>query len=171
VVARHKRVEAVLAAIHSDVSRHVRRHAADRHFHRVRCSSNDHFSVRWAAPLIYVVVAASALQVLFPGPLSMWLLRNRKYLGLSFAVAMAWQGLFIFIVSYFQREYYYEEIFLIRDELERSTGYLFLAAMVVTSFQAGRRYLNAKQWRLLHKSGIYFLWACPFSTYWWNLYY
>ena len=26
------------------------------------------FSVRWAVPLIYLVVAASSLQVLFPGP-------------------------------------------------------------------------------------------------------
>ena len=43
--------------------------------------------------------------------------------------------------------------------------------MVVTSFQFGRKYLNTKQWKLLHKSGIYFLWAYPFSVYWWNLFY
>jgi len=24
---------------------------------------------------------------------------------------------------------------------------------------------------LLHKSGVYFLWAYPFSVYWWNLFY
>ena len=28
--------------------------------------------------------------------------------------------------------------------------------------------LSSTQWRLLHKSGIYFLWAYPFSVYWWN---
>lgn len=129
------------------------------------------FSVRWAVPLIYAVVAASALHTLFPGALSTWLMRNRKYVGLAFAVAMAWQGLFIFLVSNFHRDYYFEEIFLLRDEIEGSIGYIFLAAMVATSFQAGRKLLSATQWKLLHRSGVYFLWAYPFSVYWWALFY
>jgi hypothetical protein len=129
------------------------------------------FSVRCSVPFIYLVVAASALQVLFPGAIATWLLRNRKYIGLCFAVAMAWQGLFIFIMSNFHRDYYFDEIYLLRDELEGSTGYIFLAAMVVTSFRFGRRFLSASQWKLLHRSGIYFLWAYPFSVYWWNLFY
>lgn len=129
------------------------------------------FSVRWAVPFIYLVVAASALPVLWPGQLSMWLLRNRKYIGMCFAVAMAWQGAFIFMMSAFFRDYYFEEIFYLRDELEGSTGYIFLTVMVVTSFQFGRKHLSQKQWKLLHKSGIYFLWAYPFSVYWWNLSY
>ena len=129
------------------------------------------FSVRWAVPFIYLVVAASSVQILFPGPFPMWWLRNQKYIGLCFAVAMAWQGAFIFMMSLFFREYYYEDIYLLRDELEGSVGYIFLAAMVVTSFHFGRKYLTQKQWKLLHKSGIYFLWAYPFSVYWWNLSY
>lgn len=129
------------------------------------------YSVRWAVPLIYLVSAASALHALFPAPSSTWLLRNRKYIGLCFAVAMAWQGLFIFLVSNFHREYYFEEIFLLRDEIEGSTGYLFLGAMVATSFEFGRRHLSAKQWKSLHRSGVYFLWAYPFSVYWWALFY
>ena len=84
---------------------------------------------------------------------------------------MSWQGLFIFIMSYFFRDYYFENVYLFRDELEGSIGYIFLPAMVVTSFHFGRKHLSAKQWKLLHKSGIYFLWAYPFSTYWWSLSY
>ncbi len=129
------------------------------------------FSVRWAVPFIYLVVAASSVQILFPGPFPMWWLRNRKYIGMCFAVAMAWQGTFIFVMSNFFRDYYFEDVYYLRDELEGSTGYIFLTAMVVTSFHFGRRFLNAKQWKLLHKSAIYFLWAYPFSVYWWNLSY
>lgn len=129
------------------------------------------YSVRWSVPFIYLVVAASSVQYLFPGALSGWLLRNRKYIGLCFAVAMAWQGGFIFLMSNFHREYYFDEIYLLRDELEGSTGYIFLAAMVATSFRFGRRRLSPGQWKLLHKSGLYFLWAYPFSVYWWNLFY
>jgi DMSO/TMAO reductase YedYZ heme-binding membrane subunit len=129
------------------------------------------FSVRWAVPFIFLVVAISSLQILFPGPLPAWLLRNRKYIGMCFAVAMAWQGLFIFIMSTFFREYYFEDVYLLRDELEGSVGYIFLPAMVLTSFQFFRKYLSTKQWKLIHKSGLYFLFAYPFSVYWWNLYY
>ncbi len=129
------------------------------------------FSVRFAVPFIYLVVAASSVQILFPGPFPMWWLRNRKYIGMCFAVAMAWQGTFIFIMSNFFREYYFEDVYLLRDEIEGSIGYIFLPAMVVTSFHFGRKHLNLKQWKLLHKSAIYFLWAYPFSVYWWNLSY
>lgn len=129
------------------------------------------FSVRWAVPIIYLVIAISALHTLFPGSLSAWLLRNRKYIGMCFAVAMSWQAFFIFTMSVFYRDYYFEEVYYLRDELEGSTGYIFLAAMVVTSFSWGRRFLNQDQWKLLHRSGIYFLWAYPFSVYWWNLSY
>lgn len=131
-------------------------------------SSMIGFSVRWAVPFIFIVVATSSLQLLFPGPIPMWLLRNRKYIGLCFAVAMAWQGAFIFTMSMFFRDYYYEDIYFLRDELEGSVGYIFLVAMVVTSFQFARKRLTSKQWKLVHKSGLYFLWAYPFSVYWWN---
>ena len=129
------------------------------------------FSVRWAVPFIFLVVAASAAPVLFAGPPSMWLLRNRKFIGFCFAVAMAWQGAFIFIMSNFYRDHYFEEIFYLRDELEGTTGYIFLTAMVLTSFNFGRKYLTQDQWKLLHRSAVYFLWAYPFTVYWWNLSY
>lgn len=129
------------------------------------------FSVRWAVPFIFLVVAISSLQVLFPGPIPAWLLRNRKYLGMCFAVAMAWQGVFIFTMSMFFRDYYYEDIYFLRDELEGSVGYIFLVAMVLTSFRFARKHLTSRQWKLIHKSGLYFLWAYPFSVYWWNLSY
>jgi len=129
------------------------------------------FSVRWAVPFIFLVVAASAIPVLFPGPFPMWWLRNRKYIGFCFAVAMAWQGTFIFMMSNFFRDHYFENIYLLRDELEGTTGYIFLTAMVVTSFRFGRKYLNQTQWKLLHRSAVYFLWAYPFSVYWWTLSY
>ena len=95
------------------------------------------YSVRWAVPFIFLVIAISALYRLFPGRLTRWLLRNRRYIGLCFAIAMVWQGAFIFIVSFFHSTHYYGEIYLLRDELEGSSGYLLLAAMTATSFAAG----------------------------------
>jgi hypothetical protein len=128
-------------------------------------------SVRCAVPLLYLTFAASSIQVLFPGEFSRWILRNRKFLGLCFAAAMAWQLLFILWLTTVYSEYYVNEVYLLRDVIEGVLGYLFLLAMVVTSFKPGRRLLKPRKWRLLHKSGIYFLWAYAFSVYWWNLFY
>jgi hypothetical protein len=129
------------------------------------------YSVRFAIPLIFIVAAASSVQVLFPSPFGKWWLRNRKYLGLCFAVAMAWQGAFIFIISTFTRDYYFSEIYFFRDELEGTVGYIFLTGMIVTSFAFGRNKVDSKQWKLIQKGGLYFLWSYAFSVYWWNLYY
>jgi len=129
------------------------------------------YSVRWAVPFIFLVIATSALFKLFPNHLTRWLLRNRRYIGLCFAVAMAWQGAFIFLVSFSHSAHYYGEIYLLRDELEGSSGYLLLVAMTVTSFGVFRRRISAEQWRFLHLSGVIFLWAYPFSVYWWNVFY
>jgi hypothetical protein len=129
------------------------------------------FSVRWAVPFIYIVVAASSVRYLFPNPFTLWWLRNRRIFGLCFAVAMAWQGLFIFMMSVWFRDYYYEDVYLLRDELEGTTGYIFLVALVLTSFDFGRKRLSVQQWRVLHRTAVYFLWAYPFSVYWWNLSY
>ncbi|MEM9623069.1 MAG: hypothetical protein AAF993_15565 [Pseudomonadota bacterium] len=129
------------------------------------------YSVRYSVPLIYLVIAISALHKLFPGILTAWLLRNRKYFGLCFAVAMGWQALFIATMSVGFNDYYYEQVYVLRDEIEGSVGYIFLVFMVLTSFRTFRRHLSGRQWRLLHTSGVYFLWAYPFAVYWWNLSY
>ncbi len=128
-------------------------------------------SVRCAVPWLYIAFAASSLQVLFPGHFSRWLLRNRKYFGLCFAAAMAWQGFFILWMVTVHTDYYVNEVYVLRDAIEGVVGYAFLIAMTATSFPKGRRLLKPKQWRILHLSGIYFLWAYAFSVYWWALFY
>jgi len=129
------------------------------------------YSVRWSIPFIYLVMAASAMPKLFPGDVTRWWGRNRKYFGLCFAAAMAWQAAFIFIISNNFRDYYFEEVYVLRDEIEGSVGYIFLVFMVLTSFQFGRKLISHAQWKVLHTLGIHFLWAYPFAVYWWNLYY
>ena len=134
-------------------------------------SSMIQLSVRFAVPWLYLAFAASSVQALFPGPFGRWLLRNRRYIGLCFAAAMGWQLFFILWLTTVHSEFYIEEVYVLRDAIEGVVGYAFLIAMTVTSFGFGRRRLKPKTWKLLHKSGIYFLWAYAFSVYWWALFY
>lgn len=128
-------------------------------------------SVRCAVPLLYIAFAASSIQTLFPGPVGLWLLRNRKFIGLSFAAAMAWQGAFILWMVSAYGDYYADEVYVLRDAIEGLVGYTFLFAMTLTSFGFARKQMKLNQWKLLHMAGIYFLWAYAFSVYWWNLSY
>jgi len=134
-------------------------------------SSMIQLSVRCAVPWLFLAFAASSLQVVFPGSFSRWLLRNRSKIGLCFAAAMAWQLSFILWLVGIHTDYYVNEVYVLSDVVEGVVGYTFLIAMVLTSFKFGRSRLTAKQWKLLHTSGIYWLWAYAWSVYWFNLFY
>jgi DMSO/TMAO reductase YedYZ heme-binding membrane subunit len=67
--------------------------------------------------------------------------------------------------------YYIGEVYLFADIAVQIPGYVLLIAMTLTSFKPVRRKLSGRQWRVLHKGGIYFLWATVWSTYWNELYY
>jgi len=129
------------------------------------------FSVRCAVPFLYLAFAASSVHTLYPGPLSQWLLRNRVIFGLSFAAAMAWQLIFILWLVNIHTTHYMDNVYVLRDVIEGVLGYGFLIVMTLTSFKFGRRQLSRKNWKALHKTGIYFLWAYAWSVYWYELYY
>ncbi|MCH7820864.1 MAG: hypothetical protein IIA07_02505 [Proteobacteria bacterium] len=134
-------------------------------------SSMIQLSVRHAVPLLFVAFAASSVQALFPGSFGRWLLRNRPFIGLSFAAAMAWQLIFILWLVTIHTDYYVNEVYVLSDVVEGVSSYVFLIAMVLTSFKFGRRRLTPRQWKLLHTTGIYWLWCYAWIVYWYNLFY
>jgi len=134
-------------------------------------SSMIQLSVRFAVPWVFVAFAASSMQVMFPGSFSRWLLRNRPMFGLCFAAVMGWQLLFILWLVGIHTEYYVDEVYVLSDAVEGVVGYAFLIAMTLTSFKFGRQLLSQKQWKLLHTSGIYWIWFYAWSVYWFNLFY
>ena len=134
-------------------------------------SSMIELSVRCAVPLFFVAMAASSVNVLFSGMFGRWILRNRKFIGLSFAAAMAWQLFFILWMLTQYTEHYVENVYNLSDLIEGVGGYFLLTAMVLTSFKFGRSRLTARQWKLLHTVGIYWLWLYIWIAYWWYLFY
>ena len=122
-------------------------------------------TVRCAVPFIYLAFAASSLNILFASRITQWLLRNRRSIGFSYAAAMAWQLFFILWMWTGHWEYYTEEVYTLEDILFQVSGYMFIFAMTITSFQPIRRRMSLMQWRVLHKTGIYLLWYTVLSTY------
>jgi hypothetical protein len=101
---------------------------------------------------------------------SRWWLRNRRIFGLCYAAGMAWQLFFIVWLVGAHTDYYVAEAYSLQDLAEQVPGYAFLTAMTLTSFSFFRRRLTARQWRLLHLTGIYWLWAVTWSTYWYEVF-
>lgn len=115
-------------------------------------------TARTSLVLFCAAYAASALARLAPSPATAWLLRNRRYLGLSFAASHAIHlaligglaatapGVFASLTS--------PASFILGG-----LGYVFIAAMALTSFPGPSAALGPTGWRRLHAIGGFYLWA------------
>jgi hypothetical protein len=100
---------------------------------------------------------ASPLRRAWRSPASAWLLANRRYLGLSFAVSHALHLVAILALYHWSGR----ELFAGTSPLVTvvgGLGYILLAAMAATSFDRAVAWLGVRRWRLLHTIGMYYLW-------------
>ena len=117
------------------------------------------YTVRDSFPLFLLAYTASAWVTLTHAPASKWLLRNRRYIGLSFALAHTIH--FAMIVSYFS---------LTPAELDFVTilfgglAYLFIWVMAATSNDWSVRTLG-RNWKRLHLVGSHYVWLIFVLTY------
>jgi hypothetical protein len=122
-------------------------------------------SVQFASPWIYIAFVTSALVTLFPNAITKWLLRNRRYTGLSFAAGFGWQAVFIAVLLTLYPAHYWDDLHKASDLLGRSLSYIFLLALTVTSFLPVRRKMSRAQWHWLHLIGIWYFWAAIWVSY------
>jgi len=105
-------------------------------------------------------VAAAANRT-WPCALTGWLRRNRRYLGVSFAVSHF--GHLAAIISLATA------VPGFRPGLVTVTlggfAYLLLLAMVATSFDRTAAWVGPRAWRTLHTTGIYYIWLIFLLTY------
>jgi sulfoxide reductase heme-binding subunit YedZ len=122
-------------------------------------------SVQLASPWIYLAFVATALVQLFPSSFSTWLLRNRRYVGLSFAAGFGWQAVFIAVLLGLHGDYYATVLHDTAEFITRMLSYALLLALTVTSFFPVRRAMDPRHWRLLHRVGIWYFWAAIWVSY------
>jgi hypothetical protein len=127
---------------------------------------------RLSAPYFLLTFAASPLQKLFPGRATRWLLMNRRYLGLSFALGAFCQiPPIVTLATRLQPTF--AEIHSVSSQFAEDCIYLTFVLMTATSFRAVNRFLSRTTWRRLHASGMYLLPAtlrpgdiCPRGSDW-----
>ncbi len=98
---------------------------------------------------------ASALARLWPSPPTRWMLRNRRYLGVSFAVSHAIHLVAIVsLAGALGDQFRLDPVTLIFG----GTAYLFIAAMTATSFDRSAAWLGPHAWKRLHRIGAHYVW-------------
>lgn len=113
--------------------------------------------LRWTARisglLFYAAIAAAALRAFWDRPFIRALLANRRYVGVSAAVAHTWH--LAGIVAYANLPGVEVES---GSSLLGGLAYLFLFAMAATSFDRSAAWLGARRWKRLHTVGAWYVW-------------
>ena len=121
-------------------------------------------TARTSVVLFTLAFAASALRRRWPTLFTAWLLANRRYLGLSFAVSHGAHLLAIFALAGWSMTRFVADsgpVALIGGGM----AYVFLAAMTATSFDRTAAWLGPRRWARLHTMGAYYIWAIFFLSY------
>jgi hypothetical protein len=110
--------------------------------------------------LFLVTYLASSLRRLYPAASTAWLLRNRRYLGVSFAVAhFAHFGAIVVMSRIMGASPPLHLVVL------GGIGDLLLIAMVFTSFDRTAAWLGEQRWDWLHRLGLHYVWVIFAFTY------
>lgn len=125
-------------------------------------------TARTSLLLFLLTFSASAINGLFSGLLSgrpgKWLLRNRRFLGLSFTASHLLHA-FAFVWLANARDQSLPELIGLPVVIVLSSGYVVLAALSLTSFDAAVRLLGRSRWTILHRAGIYALFSIFLFSY------
>lgn len=119
-------------------------------------------TARSSLALFLPAFAASSLRSLWPTPFSAWLLRNRRQVGVSFAVS---HGLHLAAILGLAVRYPDRFEVPALTILGGGLGYVFIAAMAATSSDAAVRKLGVRNWKRLHRTGMWVLFVIFAQSY------
>lgn len=113
-------------------------------------------TARTSLALFLLAFAASSLRRLWPTPLTGWLLRNRRYVGVSFAVShFVHLALLARLADLTPERFTGNPAGLIPGAL----AYLFILLLTLTSFDRTAAWLGRRWWKRLHLAGSWWIWV------------
>ena len=114
-------------------------------------------TARTSLVLFVLAFTASAMVELLPSEATRWQRRNRRYLGVSFAVSHFIHLAAIVSLAVVDRVLFWKLTNLGTIVLA-GAAYLFIVAMAATSFDRTAAWLGPRKWRLLHLLGGWYIW-------------
>lgn len=115
-------------------------------------------TARTSLVLFALAFSAAALVRMAPSDATRWQRRNRRYLGVSFAVSHALHLAALIALAWTDNELFWA-LTTPANIVLAGAAYLFIAAMTATSFDRTAAWLGARTWRLLHLVGGWYVWV------------
>ncbi|WP_298885080.1 hypothetical protein [uncultured Bradyrhizobium sp.] len=115
------------------------------------------FTARSSLLLFCLAFSAAALARLWPNAWTRWQRRNRRYLGLSFAVSHAIHAMAIVVFARMDPAGFADAT-SVASYIFGGIGYAAIIAMSATSFDRTAALIGPRAWRTLHLIGGYYLW-------------
>ncbi|MCA0302138.1 MAG: hypothetical protein LCH95_07000 [Proteobacteria bacterium] len=115
-------------------------------------------TARTSLLLFALAFTAGPLLQLAPNEGTRWLRRNRRYLGLAFAISHFVHLGVIVVLALTDRALFWT-LTNLNTVVLAGAAYLFIAAMAVTSFDRTAAWLGPRRWRLLHLVGGWYIWV------------
>jgi methionine sulfoxide reductase heme-binding subunit len=114
-------------------------------------------TARTSLVLFALAFSAAALARLVPNDVTHWQRRNRRYLGVSFAVSHFIHLAALVVLARVDAALFWTLTNAATIVLA-GAAYLFIAAMTATSFDRTAAWLGPRKWRLLHLIGGWYIW-------------
>jgi hypothetical protein len=115
-------------------------------------------TARTSLVLFALAFSAAALARLAPSDATRWQRRNRRYLGVSFAMSHALHLVALIALARTDNALFWA-LTSPANIVLAGAAYLFIAAMTATSFDRTAAWLGARRWRLLHLIGGWYIWV------------
>jgi len=113
-------------------------------------------TARTSLVLFLLTFIAAPAAGFWPGGSMRWLLRNRRYVGVSFAASHGIHALAI-IAFAVQDPVLFGEMTSTGTLISGGSAYLFIILMAATSFDRAVAWLGARNWRILHWCGAWYI--------------
>ncbi len=111
------------------------------------------FSARFSFLIFCITFSASSLILFYENGITKWMLTNRRYLGISFAVIH-----FLHLMLLVTKNHFFEPPFIESSLISLVGGiitYSFIGLMLITSFPYFSKRMTTKNWNYLHQIGGY----------------
>ena len=115
-------------------------------------------TARTSLVLFALAFGAQAMLTLWPSVLTRWQRRNRRQLGLAFAVSHTIHAAAILVFARMDPQGFHEHA-MPGTLVSGGIAYAFIVAMAATSFDRTAAWVGPTAWRMLHWLGGYYLWV------------
>ena len=115
-------------------------------------------TARFSLALFLAAFCASALQKLWPSGATLFLVRNRRWFGLSFAFSHLLHAILLVMFLNADPATFWSMVKTTNLVLG-GTGYLFITLLAATSFDGAVRKLGPARWKQFHTLAVWVIWG------------